>query len=115
MAKPTSNTMHRIVLLLVLSEHLGKGFLQELNEEVGYGQIDHVWSSKPTENDGHSDTHTQTLSHTNMYTVDMIHMQILLYAIYIYTHTLSHIDRYGVTVYKYICLSLNLNGFSQAK
>ena len=54
------HAMHRIVLLLVLSEHLGKGFLQELNEEVGYGQIDHVWSRKPTENDGHSDTHTHT-------------------------------------------------------
>ena len=113
MAKPTSNTMHRIVLLLVLSEHLGKGFLQELNEEVGYGQIDHVWSRKPTENDGHSDTHTHRHYHTLICTVDMIHMQILLYAIYIYT--LSHIDIYGVTVYEYICLSLNLNVFSQAK
>ena len=39
------HAMHWILLLLVLlSEHLGKGFLQELNEEVGYGHIDHVWS-----------------------------------------------------------------------
>ena len=38
-----------------------------------------------------------------------------VYNIYIYTHTLSHIDIYGFTVYKYICLSLNLNVFSQAK
>ena len=86
MAKPTSNTMHRIVLLLVLSEHLGKGFLQELNEEVGYGQIDHVWSRKPTENDGHSDTHTQTLSHTNMYSRYDTHANITICNIYIYIH-----------------------------
>lgn len=43
------HTMHRICIaefFYLLSEHLGKGFFQELNEEVGYGQIHYDWSRK---------------------------------------------------------------------